>query len=459
MSVIKQEYVTEARVIILSLQEIFQVIIEKLDDASDLFKKIVELIYKSKEFGTIRQLILALQEQYSKIDSKKHALDCLLNLALENKENNVQQADSNNQEKHPENHELTYVATEKHLEDHERTNLATEKLLEDHERTYLVTEKQVEDHERIYIADKGSYDFYFRNFGNDDERKETEVGSYLSNDSTVDVFDEIRTNKSKLSDIQKILKNTVYTKDKTGFEKDLSGRTNFLSFRLKNTKLGNLSEEGKRKRLNENESVKHKGKIDILDTDYPVYVNFRLQNGVHPDRTGIYKTHIAIFRNKSASDLLTENVTLNGGSTQNECEVNRTNVQRMNNMTDVVLMPSDIEGNNHALNELRDFLSSSTNNSFSVQIPYDFTLENQGEIQLVVDVEIHQASRKPHKRRFTFRMHVVTSDMFEMASMACQIQTLELTYTNIFPSDCRMFIALPIYRDGYLDRKDRLDRQ
>lgn len=55
-------------------------------------------------------------------------------------------------------------------------------------------------------------------------------------------------------------------------------------------------------------------------------------------------------------------------------------------------------------------------------------------------------------------MNVVSRETFENALRDNDIGGLELTYINIFPPNCRMFIALPTSKGSYLDRKDRLDR-
>jgi hypothetical protein len=55
-----------------------------------------------------------------------------------------------------------------------------------------------------------------------------------------------------------------------------------------------------------------------------------------------------------------------------------------------------------------------------------------------------------------FRMVMIPSEIFEEAMRQCHIATVELTYSNIFPSDCRMFVCVPIYRNGYIHRKDQM---
>ncbi|XP_045168934.2 uncharacterized protein LOC123531760 [Mercenaria mercenaria] len=51
---------------------------------------------------------------------------------------------------------------------------------------------------------------------------------------------------------------------------------------------------------------------------------------------------------------------------------------------------------------------------------------------------------------------VVTSTMFEEAMKRVLTGSIVLTYTNVFPSECRMFISVPIYVDGYIHSKDIL---
>ena len=59
-------------------------------------------------------------------------------------------------------------------------------------------------------------------------------------------------------------------------------------------------------------------------------------------------------------------------------------------------------------------------------------------------------------RRTRFQLVVIPSEVFEKAMRECHIETFELTYSYIFPSDCRMLVGVPIYRNGYLHRKDQL---
>ncbi|XP_053397587.1 uncharacterized protein LOC123553469 isoform X2 [Mercenaria mercenaria] len=68
---------------------------------------------------------------------------------------------------------------------------------------------------------------------------------------------------------------------------------------------------------------------------------------------------------------------------------------------------------------------------------------------------ISQSHRNNSKDGSTFfELAVVTSAMFEDAMSFVLSRSTVLTYTHVFPSDCRMFISVPIYMDGYIYRKD-----
>ncbi|XP_045197780.2 uncharacterized protein LOC123552297 [Mercenaria mercenaria] len=77
-------------------------------------------------------------------------------------------------------------------------------------------------------------------------------------------------------------------------------------------------------------------------------------------------------------------------------------------------------------------------------------------IEVYSDCLTLKSNKKSNNGPTKFQLVVVSSELFEEAMRQCHIETVELTYTNVFPSDCRMFIGVPIYKHGYIHRKDQL---
>ncbi|XP_060601267.1 uncharacterized protein LOC132754623 [Ruditapes philippinarum] len=419
MSVTNRFYLIEEKLLL--LKEYFQDIIEKLDTATDVLKKVAEFMYESQGNCTNKQLIQALLDLYSKIESKKHGLDYFINLGLR--------------------------------------NVGNEHLTESKD---LVNELSVDDFTRPLNAPPVEKVEIITRVGHEGEKNPTELETYQNTNDVKHI------EKPTQDLLQKVILSRTHDRETKYTDKKLFGRQINPSLLFKEMKIGNLSEENQRKYLQNNKTVQSKGNIGKFNgikafksvEPLSATLNFRLENGRQSNEKGIYRTYSAIFRNLSITGLSAKSLTHTDTNARSEAFLENHNSNFANNASNIVMMPCDIKGNSDELEELRRFLAMSTNNSYSVQIPQAFNLEyHEEQLQLVVDVTLNEPSRKPHQRRFIFRMHVVTSKMFENALQDCQMQSLELTYTNIFPRDCRMFIALPIYRDGFLDRKDRIDRE
>ena len=54
-----------------------------------------------------------------------------------------------------------------------------------------------------------------------------------------------------------------------------------------------------------------------------------------------------------------------------------------------------------------------------------------------------------------YRMNLVTTNVFEDAMRDCHVHKFQLTYSYVYPRNCRMLIGIPVYRDGYIHEKDR----
>jgi hypothetical protein len=374
-----------------------------------------------------------LLDLFSKIELKKHGLEYFINLGLRN---------------------TPY--------EHLTESRGIEKELEVDDCTRPLNASPVENVQTI------------THVGNEGEKNQTALKTFqnknnlfLTDDTKAAISDAIHIKAPTQDLLQKVILSKTHDRETKYTDKKLFGRQIYPSSLFKEMKIGNLSEENKQKFLQQNKTVQSKGNIGKFNgikafkSDEPLSatLNFRLENGRQSNEKGIYRTYSAIFRNLSITGLSAKSLTHTDTNAQSEAFFENNNSNLANNASNIVMMPCDIKGNSAELEELRRFLAMSTNNSYSVQIPQGFNLEyHEEQLQLVVDVTLNEPSRKPQQRRFIFRMHVVTSEMFENALHDCQMQSLELTYTNIFPSDCRMFIALPIYRDGFLDRKDRIDR-
>ncbi|XP_045197379.1 uncharacterized protein LOC123552052 [Mercenaria mercenaria] len=120
----------------------------------------------------------------------------------------------------------------------------------------------------------------------------------------------------------------------------------------------------------------------------------------------------------------------------------------------LVLMPEYTSKNEDHLRQLVSFLIHSKNQTFPIDIGSGLEIKpgKYGGLTTVIK------QKNNVTKKFTLRLNVVTSEMFEEAMRNAQLFSLELAYSNIFPSDCRMFICLPVYKDGYINRKDKKDR-
>lgn len=59
---------------------------------------------------------------------------------------------------------------------------------------------------------------------------------------------------------------------------------------------------------------------------------------------------------------------------------------------------------------------------------------------------------------FLVESKLFTAETFAEALRQCQIRDVEITYTNVFPRDCRMFLLLPVYKGGHINSEDQLER-
>ncbi|XP_060601269.1 uncharacterized protein LOC132754625 isoform X2 [Ruditapes philippinarum] len=105
------------------------------------------------------------------------------------------------------------------------------------------------------------------------------------------------------------------------------------------------------------------------------------------------------------------------------------------------------ENNNESRSTIFDFLKSAKNIKWWI---YGFIIDKY--VFMITQIKLQYTNDTVNK----LQLSVVTSEMFEEAMRASQISMIELTFTHLFPSDCRMFIAIPIYKDGYIHRKDQL---
>ncbi|XP_053397589.1 uncharacterized protein LOC128556437 [Mercenaria mercenaria] len=419
------------------LKELCQEIIERYGTVSDIVKILInEYLFQPE----IKQHIKEASQIFSTIDSEKQKCDRLMSLVIktietfEIKKSDITHINSTVKlEAVP-----TYI---NHVPKEEETSVSTQTIDE-------------------FRKNNSSVLFALCGRGNDF-------------DSTLSYFDSLgdKQNISKSNiDMCEVIKSLTYTKDCKVQEKMPIESSSILLPRFTNLKIGNLSELDKIKRLKDICDSIHKIKDDKLnsshrhrmETENPVRVNFRLRDDATHRESKMYRTFNAILRNNIRDYSGHGNCRPTGNVLHSQIytEVNEEIDLYSYDSGDMIVMPNDIEGNQEQLSELIQFMKLSNKNTFDVQIQQSLGLQSMGDnesYELVVDITINQSSRKPLKKRFSFRMHVVKSEMFENALRDCQIYSLELTYTNIFPSDCRMFIALPIYGDGYLDRKDRLD--
>lgn len=122
----------------------------------------------------------------------------------------------------------------------------------------------------------------------------------------------------------------------------------------------------------------------------------------------------------------------------------------------LVLMPDDDNNYQKQIDELLNFLSRSHNCFFNAEMPQGMRLKQVGAHEpYYLEADIPTSGKE---ERIRIRMNVVSREAFENALRDNDIGGLELTYINIFPTNCRMFIAFPTSKGSFLDRKDRLDR-
>lgn len=94
---------------------------------------------------------------------------------------------------------------------------------------------------------------------------------------------------------------------------------------------------------------------------------------------------------------------------------------------------------------------------------FGLTIKNTSTVIIVKDEAKYNSKKnakmtdKEHEECSTkYRLFVVSSEMFEEAISESQKYHIQLVYTHVFPRDCRMFIAVPVYKDGYINEKDRI---
>jgi hypothetical protein len=61
------------------------------------------------------------------------------------------------------------------------------------------------------------------------------------------------------------------------------------------------------------------------------------------------------------------------------------------------------------------------------------------------------------EQRSKYRLVVVTAEVFEDAMRQYQIEQYKVTSTNYFPKNCRMFLHIPVYKGGFINRRDTKD--
>lgn len=74
------------------------------------------------------------------------------------------------------------------------------------------------------------------------------------------------------------------------------------------------------------------------------------------------------------------------------------------------------------------------------------------------EIRVFQSVLEQCKTKPNYRMAVVTAEVFEEAMRQCQIFEYDLTYSNYFPRDCKMIIGIPVYKGGFINRRDNKDR-
>jgi hypothetical protein len=124
------------------------------------------------------------------------------------------------------------------------------------------------------------------------------------------------------------------------------------------------------------------------------------------------------------------------------------------NFKDVILIPTLTEDNMNVVKYIQQYIDMQKQHEVTFYTEISMVEMKQGE-NCSLEVAFEDENNNT-KRKLTLQLNVVTSDMFEDAMNNAQMQSIVLTYSNIFPSDCRMFIALPVYEDGFINRKDRI---
>lgn len=103
----------------------------------------------------------------------------------------------------------------------------------------------------------------------------------------------------------------------------------------------------------------------------------------------------------------------------------------------------------------------------TAELPVDFaSLNQQSEVNedeelsniLQQDEEV-TATKKQHNKKPVYRLYVVTAEVFEQAMRQYQIENYEITHTNYFPNNCRMFLHIPVLKGGFINRRDMKDRR
>lgn len=88
-----------------------------------------------------------------------------------------------------------------------------------------------------------------------------------------------------------------------------------------------------------------------------------------------------------------------------------------------------------------------------VEVPRDMELRQDGSYS--VSTTVNKENKETSS--FTLRLNVITPEVFLDVMRDFQLFAIELTYSNIYPSDIRMFICLPVYKGGYINNKDTIN--
>lgn len=92
--------------------------------------------------------------------------------------------------------------------------------------------------------------------------------------------------------------------------------------------------------------------------------------------------------------------------------------------------------------------------AFRFEIRLQMTSETFASIIKEKGINIFSKNQKASEHRIgRYRLVVVSSADFEEAMRQSDIDTVALAYVNEFPDDIRMFISIPVYRNGYIHSK------